>query len=320
MALNKKIDAVVLAGDKTASRFVCNQNKMHLEIEGTPLLFFVLKALEDVELVDKICIVGPKTPLEELIQKHSHLLKNNKPLSILEQKENMYRNFWAGFVHTIPGYYEGIEKENREAMEKLVLILPCDLPLATSSEIRNFLDACPVDDLDYCLGMTEEKHLEKFYPDESQPGVSMAYLFLREGNFRVNNLHLVRPFKVYNREYIEKIYECRYQKKPINMMRMVLDFILQHGLGLKTIFIYGVLELSLLFRHLGWKGVEKMTKSLVPQSAIRFIASKMLKTRIDIVPTTMGGCAIDVDNETDYETIRLRFREWKKMLENKQLS
>lgn len=310
----EKIDAVVLGGDKIASKEVLGQNKLFLEIEGIPLLFFILRALEGVERIGKICLSGPEKPIRELLIKYSHCLKNNKELIVIEQKENMYKNFWNAFIRTIDGYQEGSEMRDIGILEKLVLVAPCDLPLITPEEIDEFLNGCAVDELDYCLGMTEERFLRKFYPDEHKPGVKMAYLYLREGNFRLNNLHLVRPFRVYNREYIERIYERRYQKNIINIIKVMLDFFRFQGVGARAIILYALLEFSVLFRYIGFSFLAGITKSMVSQSEIRSFSSKLLNTRIDIVQTTIGGSAVDIDNDVDFETIKTRFQEWIELL------
>lgn len=315
--MKRKIDAIILAGDKTASRGIFGKNKLFLEIEKTPLLVFVLKALEEVDQIENILIVGPKESVESVVESNSHRLNNNKPINVIEQKENMYRNFWSGFIHSIPGYKEGMEKENREVMEKMVLVMSCDLPFITAGEVKEFLDSSDAEELDYCLGMTEERYLEKFYPNGTSPGIKMGYLHLREGNFRLNNLHLVRPFKILNREYIEKIFERRYQKNILNMIKILFDIIFVQRCGVGAIFSYIILEIALLLEYLGFSELAKITKNIVPQSKMRLHAARLLKTRIDIVQTTVGGCALDVDNETDFETIRQRYREWKTRLEKK---
>ncbi len=59
------VDAVLLAGDRGASRTVCGRNKSFLHINGIPLFMYVLRALEGAELVDRICIIGPDEQIEQ---------------------------------------------------------------------------------------------------------------------------------------------------------------------------------------------------------------------------------------------------------------
>ena len=37
----------------------------------------------------------------------------------------------------------------------------------------------------------------------------------------------------------------------------------------------------------------------------------LLRTRFRFVTTEVGGCAVDIDNEEDYETAKLRYQEWR---------
>jgi len=316
MKKDVKIDAVVLAGGKRASRHVFGKNKLFLEIEGTPLLIHVIRALEGVERVRKVRIAGPRQPVEALIHKHAARLQLNKDLAVVEQRENLYQNFWSAFLSTMDGYYEGKEREDPEILEKAVLTLPSDLPLITPMEIDEFLDACPTNDLDYCLGMTEERYLRKFYPEKGKPGLRMAYLCLREGNFCVNNLHLVRPFHIHNREFLDKIYECRYQRKLGNILRMAFEFMRLKGLGARAILLYLKLALFVFFRFIGLQGLAKISKGRATEAEVSSYAGKVSQTRIGIIQTTRGGCAVDVDKEKDFETINRRFREWIKEMES----
>lgn len=314
--VNKVIDTIILAGDGSASRGVLGKNKLFLEIEDTPLLVYVLKALEEVDRIGTIKIIGPKEGIDKMLLDHSDHLRNNKAIAVMEQKENAYQNFWAAFTETVPGYYEGIEETDEEIMDKEVLILPTDMPFITVQEINEFLDACAIESLDYCLGMTEEKHLRKFYPSAGKPGIVMTYLHLREGNYRLNNLHLLKPFKILNRTYIETLYERRYQKNPANIAKMAYDFIIAKGFGLKPLYLYTILELSILFEYLKFSFIVKLLRKLVSQAEMSKYAGILLETRIGIVNTTIGGCAVDIDSDRDFVTAESMYHEWMARIES----
>ena len=66
----RAVDTIVLAGDKSASRSVLGKNKLFLEIDKIPLLVYVLNALENVEQIGNIYIIGPKTAIEDLLLTH----------------------------------------------------------------------------------------------------------------------------------------------------------------------------------------------------------------------------------------------------------
>ena len=50
--------------------------------------------------------------------------------------------------------------------------------------------------------MTPEAVLRYYYPSDKKPGIKLAYLNLKESKYRISNLHLVKPFKIANKEYI----------------------------------------------------------------------------------------------------------------------
>jgi len=312
--VNGVIDTIILAGDRSASRSVLGKNKLFLQIEGTPLLVYVLKALERVERVGSIHIIGPRDAIEQLLQGHQP--GDSKKIHVLEQEDNAYQNFWSAFTRTVPGYYEGIEDVDQSVMDKQVLVLPTDMPFITAGEINEFLDACAAETLDYCLGMTEEEHLRKFYASGDKPGIEMTYLHLQEGNYRINNLHLIRPFRILNREYIEKIYERRYQKKFVNIAKMAYDFVSTRGYGFKPLYLYAILELAILFRYYGISFMVQQLKKLVSSADMSTHGGAVLKTRIGIVETTFGGCAVDIDSEKDFVIAESMYREWMARIES----
>jgi GTP:adenosylcobinamide-phosphate guanylyltransferase len=301
------IDAVLMAGGTAGSRSIFGRNKLALEIEGIALLNHVLNVLERVERIGRICIVGPKGDIEQLLAKNQEF---SKEIVVVEEKENFYENFWTAFITMIPDYTPGLEEERADIRELQVFALSADIPLISAMEINEFLDLGLDAQLDFCLGMTEEKHLEKFLPTADKPGIEPIYLYLREGNFRLNNLHLIKPFKVENRTYIEKLYQRRHQRKFRNIAITFFD-VFKMKLGFRVIQLFVIAELSVLFQSLGLESLLKVTKGMTTKLSVSSCVSKLLMTNIDFVVTTNSGSAIDVDSQEEYEIIMSRFREWK---------
>jgi molybdopterin-guanine dinucleotide biosynthesis protein A len=313
--VSKVVDTIILAGDRNASRSVLGKNKLFVQIAGMPLLVYVLRALEQVERIGNIKIIGPRDTIEKLLLEYRGQLSGDKIIEVLEQKDNAYQNFWSAFTRTVPGYYDGIEAVDQSIMDKQVLVLPTDMPFITRREINEFLDACVDQALDYCLGMTEEEHLRKFYATADKPGIEMTYLHLREGSYRINNLHLIKPFRILNREYIEKIYERRYQKKFVNIAKMAYDFISTRGYGFKPLYLYAILELAILFRYYGISFMARQLKKLVSSADMSTYGGVILKTRIGIIETTLGGCAVDIDSDKDFVIAESMYQEWMARIE-----
>ncbi|MGB5334111.1 MAG: nucleotidyltransferase family protein [Woeseiaceae bacterium] len=309
--MENTIDAIVLAGDRGGSRNFAGGNKNFLEIAGRPLLAHVIDALSGVDGITRIAIVGPAAAIYELLRDQRVKLRDGLEVVVLEQKDTAYQNFWTAFLHLLGDEYSPtIEATDRNVEEKAVLVVPGDAPLMRSAEITEFLQRCTEQDLDYGVGMTEERFLRRFAPRDGKPGVKMNYLHLSTGSFRLNNLHFARPFKVKNRAYIERIYEYRYQRQPMNMLRVVKDMLLVPGLGLRPIVLYIYAQLATRCFARGYhRMLALVRKRLTPEKVTR-IGSVLLQARVRIVETSGGGCAIDVDNETDYETLQLRYDEF----------
>ena len=127
------------------------------------------------------------------------------------------------FTCTLAILYRG-KDENGELpntdthRDRAVLIVPCDAPMMTSQEVGYFISHANMENYDHVLGMVSREKLKYFYPQERKQGIKMAYLHLKEDSFRINNLHLVKPLRIENREYIQKMYQYRYQRNFKNLV------------------------------------------------------------------------------------------------------
>ncbi|MBI4377682.1 MAG: zinc dependent phospholipase C family protein [Nitrospinae bacterium] len=304
-----KYDTILLAGDRHASKNVFGMNKSLMEMNGIPLFIYILSALQDIEEVDTIYIVGPKSKIDELIEKYSNKLTMTKNLIVAEQRANLYENIWHTFLLTIDGYRNGDEQRNPVLLDKAVLVLPADMPLVTSFEIEEFLSKSDMVNYDYCIGMTSEDILKNYYPSDKRPGLKLAYLHLRENKYRISNLHLVKPFRVENRGYIEKMYEYRYQKDVRNIIGLTIELIKKHA-GFKSLFLYSMVQMSLFLSHIHLESLSYFFRWFVPVKLAERIISDVLKTRLKMVETSFGGAALDVDSERDFNVIKVMHGEW----------
>ncbi|MBI3584456.1 MAG: nucleotidyltransferase family protein [Nitrospinae bacterium] len=346
-----KYDTILLAGDRKASKTVFGMNKSLIELNGIPLFMHVLSALQDVDYIGNIYVVGPKSKIEELLKKHTNppsfppltsplsppseggegeVIKGGeggfkKNVIAVEQKANLYENIWHTFLATLPppsppseggdkgrsfgGYSAGDEYNNPSLMDKAVFVVAGDMPLATSFEIGEFLSKSDTANYDYCIGMTPEAVLRYYYPSNKKPGIKLAYLNLKESKYRISNLHLVKPFKIANREYIEKVYEYRYQKDIKNIVRLTLEIIKRHA-GFKSLLFYIFVQMSLFLSHIHLEFLSRFFRQFVSIKIAEGIVSDVLKTRLKLIETSFGGVALDVDNERDFNTIKVMYKEW----------
>ena len=308
--VKEPIDAIVLAGDRAASNNFAGMNKLFLKVDGLPLLLHVLSALDDVQRVDRLFVVGPADDIETLLSEGDARLDSHTPIHVVEQRNTAYENFWTAFVKSIDGYQPGLERQDTQVAEKLVLVVPSDMPFVSTAEIDEFLDGCNMAHLDYCIGATAEPNMRRFLPTPDKPGIEMSYLHLDCASLRLNNLHLIRPFSVKHRDYIERAYELRYQKRFFNVALVIWEMFRIPGFGPKAISTYGYYQLSMVFRALGWTKPLQYTRSKVTRAKVTHLSCMLLGARVGIVETSIGGCVIDVDNAADYETIQQRFLEF----------
>ncbi len=80
--MEKRIDVVVLAGDRTASQPVYGKNKAFLEIHGLPLFLHTVNALQQAKTIRNIHVVGPLDRLEEETVSWCRDILANSPMAI----------------------------------------------------------------------------------------------------------------------------------------------------------------------------------------------------------------------------------------------
>ena len=312
--IHKKYDAILLAGEGESSYKVYHQHKAFLKIKGKCIINYVIEALQQVESISKIYIVGSKNKLKQTLDDAAVDFHYPKTIHLVEQQTNLYENIFCTFLKIIPGGEDSLvtDLEKSQFKNKAVLIVPCDSPLLTPHEVEHFISQSDTNNYDHILGLISEEALKKFYPRENLPGIKMAYLHLKENNYRINNLHLVKPLRIANREYIQKMYQYRYQrnfKKIIMFGRSLLGKI-----KLKYYRCYIGLQLCQFFSSIGWKAPVKYLKKWTAKQDMEHCISNLLNTRFKGLVVPYPGAALDIDRDSDYEAIKLRYDEWYRLL------
>jgi len=311
---NQKYDVILLAGEGESSYKVYHQHKAFLEIKGKCIINYVIEALQQVESIKDIYIVGSKLKLEQTLNESGVDSQHPKTIHLVEQQANLYENIFHTFLKTIPnGESELVDDlETSQYKDKAVLIVPCDSPLLTAHELEYFISHCDINNFDHVLGLISEKALKTFYPTERLPGIKMAYLHLKENNYRINNLHLVKPLRIANRQYVQKMYQYRYQrdfKKIILFGRNLLGKI-----KLRYYRCYIGLQLCQLFSSIGWNFPVKYFKKWTAKQDMESCISSLLNTRFKGLEVPYPGAALDIDRDSDYEAIKIRYDEWHNFL------
>lgn len=309
----QRFDVIIAAGNRQASRAVLGTNKILLPVAGAPVITHVLSAVERARCTDRIFVIGDTAQLEEALASPQSPFQGKRPLYLLEQYHTFYENVWQGFLHTLPDYapetgWQGYL--DRPEADKAALFMSGDIPLATPREIEAFVAACDLTRYDYFLGMTAEPVLRAYYPRHGRPGIRMAYFNLRSLQMRQNNLHLVRPFRLGNRFYIEKMYEYRYQKEWHNILKLCWELIGRQRGSLRFVGAFLRLHVARLLARYGLRDFRLARPFFLELPAVCSLLSQLLGTRFAIVTTPYGGCTLDIDNAEHYAAICAYFTAW----------
>jgi len=193
------------------------------------------------------------------------------------------------------------------------LYISGDIPLVSPFEIDNFLYRCDLARYDYFLGIASAEHLDFFRPQRGRPGISTHFFHIKEGRFRQNNLHLVKPLRVANRNYIQQVYDYRYQRDPRNILRLAQEILKVH-VGWKGLWCYGLLHWHQLLSRMRLNPLTVPTRALLPLLFIERCVSRVLGTRFVTTVTPLVGAVLDIDNEKDYKAMRVLFPTWQQYL------
>jgi hypothetical protein len=284
-----------------------------LEVHGVPTVMRVVSALDQSESISEIYTVGPKERLQHVLTGECRGIKIRKPVHFFEQQNTLYENVWSTFLEMLPSYRRGepeeIIAEGPDA-DIPVLILAGDMPLLTGTEVDEFVSKCDMENYDYVLGVTGEEDLEHYYPVGDLPGIHLAYLHFREGNLRQNNMHMVRPFKVTNRHYLQIMYDLRYQKEFWNIVRLAWEILNKEEGGWGTLGNYLLMQLSLSSDRLGLRFLRDFFRNRTRIDSVIDCLARLIRTRFNIAFTSLGGATLDIDCEHDYNVIQERFTEW----------
>jgi GTP:adenosylcobinamide-phosphate guanylyltransferase len=306
--LRMQLQTVLLAGDRGASRAVRGQSKAFLELAGKPMFVHVLEALLHTPEVSEVYLVGDPLRLERALAECGCLqlaAARSRPIHVVPQRNTLYENVWHTFLRTLPG--------GEPRPDHAILVVPSDIPLVVPEEISEFVRQAVALDADYVVGLSPDVALERFAPREGEAGVEMAYFQLAEGRYRQNNLHLVRPLRFGNRHYIQDMYENRYQKELGNMIRLALRILRREWRHLWVLLYYLLLHVAGVLDRRGYPGAAQRVRLRVRLETIERGMSQLLKTRFRVASTSLGGAAVDIDNEVDLEAAEKMFHRWKEM-------
>lgn len=305
------LPAIVTAGDLRAARAVYGESKIYLQIEDEPLVVHVVRALQRVPEVHEVWVVGDAGRLEAAFSEERIRKDLVKPLQIVGQFRNLYENAWETYRRSLPGAPPEGRDPVGEELDLQALFLSADLPFATPEEISEFIRIALAANCDYALGLVPESSLVPFRPVAGKAGVDLSCFNLREGRMRQSNLHLAAPGRFGNLHYVESMYEHRHQREWGDMLGLAWQLVRSRQGGLVVAFFFGLMHLAGLADRWHLRGLANAFRRGVTLSRAESALSRLLDTRFRFVTTQLGGCAIDVDTEDEYDVVCQRFSEWR---------
>lgn len=309
------VPAIVTAGDSRAAKAVYGKSKVYLELDGLPLVAHVVRTLQSVPEVDAVWVVGDLAKLEAALGWPALRATLTKPLHLVAQQRDLISNAWETYRRVLSNDVRVGRDPGPEDLDREILYLSGDLPLATPQEVSAFVKAAQArveaGQADYVLGLCPADALEAFratIPGEA--GIDVAYFNTRDGRLRQNNLHYARPARIGRLDRIEEMYEHRHQRRFWNMFKLAVRLLLDRVGGLKIAVLFGVMHLAGIADRSGRRRIARWLGRLVTLEINRKTIARLLDTKFVFVVTESGGCALDVDTEEEYDAMQARFAEW----------
>jgi GTP:adenosylcobinamide-phosphate guanylyltransferase len=305
------IPAIVTAGDRGGAKAVHGQSKIFLEVAGESLVARVVETLQRVPEISEVWVVGDEARLRTVLSQSALTDGLSKPLQLVEQFRDLYQNAWQTYRRSLPGAPPDGRDPEGDDLDFAVLYVSGDLPFATPHEISQFIQRSQERGCDYAVGLVTEASMAGFAPVvPGDPGIEMACFNLREGRFRPSNLHYVKPGRLGNRHYIEDMYEHRHQKELGQILGLAWTLLVSETGGLGVLYYYALMHVAGLADRRGWRRLADWIRRFIPTARIEKGCSGLLDTDFAFVVTDIGGCAVDIDNEHDYQIACENFERW----------
>lgn len=285
------LDALILAGDKKDYKAVGTINKALIEINGRPLIGYVIEALSAARNIGSIHVIGPLKELSWLKEEYPDII-------LFEQYPTLAENVLLS--------YQRICKDN----DRHIFLTASDIPLLQPLEVDRFIEQSGFAGYDIIMGAAGEKSMSRFYPEKGKPGIRHACCYFRQGQLRLNNMFIMRHPPETLVEYTSILYSLRYQKKIRNFARLIYEVIKREPSRLRLIFTLLTMQATLQAERLGFYATARSIGRLLDIKRADETASRAIGARLKTVVMDYGGAVIDIDNKESLEAVRSRFQEF----------
>jgi len=179
-----KLNAVILAGTKNYRQFVIGKKKeykQYLKLCDKYVIEYVIDAVLNAKLVDKIFIICDKQKIKQVLKKYS--AKQRKRLHIIENKESLMENINYCFTN----------------YTQKAILLPSDAPFLKPKDIDSFIKQVNTNK-DYVIGFTDGSDLDKIFDKLSlfikKERIKYGLFPIYNADIRISNLHFLDSTKI----------------------------------------------------------------------------------------------------------------------------
>ncbi len=302
-------DAIILAGGKPDGIDLSVPNKTFVKIRNRALFIHVLLALLKVERIGTIFIVGPGDEILRELERESADIPPER-VSVKQERSNIVENVWRPVLESIDGYRPGREETDASVRNKAVFVTSGDSPLMTPMEVDEFLNGCT--NLEkYCwfMGMTPHEVLEQYEPKDNRPGVRLACSHFAESLLRINNLHLLQPFRIANKNEFSEFYRVRHLTRYADIIKSGVG-LLKRRIDRNILTGWFEMLLAMKSREWGFNRLSDAIRKLVPLERGERVVGKLIGAPCRAVVTTYGGCALDVDKPDTRQVVEIMYDDW----------
>lgn len=195
-------NCIILAGNED-SQLAKKSSKAFIELQGKPMITYVIDALRASNEVNKIALVGEESQLSSLRLDVDMIIDSN---------DTMLNNIAAGVRH-----FQGDHR---------LLISTCDIPLLTGEAVSDFITKAFETKADICYPIINRTTCELAYPESQR-----TYAALREGQFTGGNIFVLNPAILDRSLYIAN-QMISFRKSPAKMSKVLgLPFLLKLATG-----------------------------------------------------------------------------------------
>jgi hypothetical protein len=108
------------------------------------------------------------------------------------------------------------------------------------------------------------------------------------------------------------MYEHRHQREFGQIVGLAWRLVRSEQGGWAVLFYYALMHLAGIANRAGLRRLADRLRRFIRISRVEAGCSSLLRAKYRFVVTDVGGCAVDIDNEHDYDVVSQRYDTWRK--------